>query len=117
MWFTKKIKNNIGTTIFLIIILFYIVSSYYGSIKYKKNREIDFHSNYKGIIIKKYRQKGGVILFYKDLTNFNCYQINPSDELIEKCNIGDTIIKLKNSNLCLLINKNKNLKVECYFLE
>ncbi|SNR73620.1 hypothetical protein [Flavobacterium sp. ov086] len=117
MWIIEKIKNNIGTSIILTFILFCIVSSYFGDKKYKENRLMDYYSSFTGIIIKKYRQKGGVLIFYKDLTTFKSYQINPSDELIENCNVGDTITKLTQTNKCILKNKSKNLKVECYYVE
>jgi len=117
MRFTEKIKENWGKIIILIFVLFCIVSRYYGNKKYKEDRLEDYKANFMGIIIKKYRQKGGDIIFYKDLKTFEDHEINPSDELTENCNVGDTIIKLPRSNKCVLKNKGKNIKVECHYIE
>ena len=77
----------------------------------------DYKSGYTGVVETKFRQKGAVIIFYKNLKTLEELQINPTDELAENCNIGDTITKLPNSNYCILKNKRKNIKVECYYVE
>lgn len=117
MWIAEKIKNNIGTWLILIFILVCVFFNYFGNKKYSKDRLADYKSNYTGVIVKKYRQKGGAIIFYKDLKTSENFQINPADELVKNCNIGDTIIKLSKSNNCILKNGRKKIKVECYYVE
>jgi len=117
MWVTERIKNNIGTSIIITFVLFCIIFSYFGNKKYKEDTLRDYNAGFTGVIIKKYRQKGGDIIFYKNLKTMKEYEINPSEELAENSNVGDTIIKFPQSNKCILKNRGKNIKVQCHFIE
>jgi hypothetical protein len=80
----------------------------------KKHDDERFKSEYKGLIIKKYRQRGDIII-YRDLKNNIEGVIYATSELNENSNIGDTIIKLPNSNLCIVKNKTEQFNGTCYF--
>ena len=116
MWITEKIKNNIGKTIIFVFVVFVIISKKYTDRIGEKNLENILKSKYKGVIVKKFRRRGDIIV-YKNLETNKLREIYATVVFDEKSKIGDTIIKIPNQNLCVIKNKNKNIKVKCYELD
>jgi len=116
MWITEKIKNNWGKIIIIIFIIFVFVSKRYIDKIGEKNLKNLFKSEYKGIVKDKYNYRGLTVVCF-GLLGYNDWNINSTEELYKNSTIGDTIIKIANSNLCIIKNKNKSIKVDCYFIE
>lgn len=115
MTFIERIKKEIGSLIILAFILFLIIGNHYGNIKQTKYRKEFKKSKFTGIITQKYRQKGAVIFFYRNVETNIETQINPSDAFANSAEINDTIIKLPDSNECIIKNSNKLIKVVCEY--
>jgi hypothetical protein len=116
MWFTEKIKNKSGTIIIITFIIIVSISKFFTDKIGDKNLQDTYKSEYKGIVLKKYEYRG-LTLIYKNLKTYEESPINATEILYENSNIGDTIIKIPNSNLCIIKNKCKSIKVECYYME
>lgn len=111
----ELIKNNQGTTIIVLFIIFVIVGKNYSDKIGLQNDKRFIQSQFKGIIIKKYRQKGGNIIFYRDLKSNKEIEISASDELDSIAKIGDTIEKISNTNNCLIQKMMKKIIVKCKY--
>lgn len=96
----------------VITVLFYSIryTNRLGRI-HEKDR---FDNAFTGVITKKIRQRGDII-YYRDLSTKAINEINASEELNSNSTVGDTIIKLKQSNKCIIKSKSKNIIVRCYF--
>ena len=109
------IKNNQGISIIIILIIFIIAGkNYIDKIGLQNDKEFR-QSEFKGIITKKYRQKGGNGMFYRDLKSNKEIEISPSDELDSIAKIGDTIEKIPNTNNCVIQNIKKKKIVKCKY--
>ncbi len=75
-----------------------------------------FKSEYTGLVLEKIQYRG-LTIRYKNLKTKKDRDINSTENLFYNSNVGDTIIKIANSNLCIIKNKNKNIKLKCYELD
>lgn len=76
----------------------------------------DIESTFSGTIVEKYSVREGVgATFLKIKTSNNFIEINPSFLIVDYCQIGDSIIKLKNENICYIIKKN-GVKKKFYYV-
>lgn len=116
MRFTEKIKDNWGKIIILIFIIFVIISKSFTDKIEEKNLQDIYKSEYKGVVLKKEIYRGFTVT-YRNLKTYKERGINATEILYKNSNIGDTIIKMANSNLCIIKNKSKKIKVECYELD
>ena len=76
MWITEKTNNNWGKIIIILFIIFVFISKSYTDKIVEKNLKNRHELGFKGIIIKKYRQKGGDILLYKDILSNKIIEIS-----------------------------------------
>ncbi len=92
--------------VFILIILPFLsrIAEYYSN---KKN----YGSEYKAIILKKEYYRGSLNLTYETINKKNKQIVSVNDSLYNLSELGDTIIKLKNSNKCILIKKDTIYKL------
>lgn len=117
MTLRKIIYKNTGSLLILAFITFCIIFNHYGNLKQTHFRKEFKESKFIGIITKNYRQKGGTILFFKNIETGIETQLNPSDTLAEIAKISDTIIKLENLNECIVKNTGKRIRIVCEYEE
>ena len=116
MSFRNLITKNQGIVIIIAFIIFVFVGKHFtDKLKKRDNNEL-FNSEFRGLIIKKYRQRGDIII-YRNLKNNIEGEIYATSELNKNSNIGDTIIKLPKSNLCIVKNKTELFNGPCYFID
>ena len=116
MWITEKINNNWGKIIIILFIIFVFINKSYTDKIGEKNLKDKLEFGFTGIILNKFRHRGDIIVYKNLFTNVK-REIYATSGLNDNSNIGDTIIKLPKSNLCIIKNKKKSIKVECYYLE
>lgn len=97
----SKIKKEYLVLMGLILIG---LSPFYSRIiEFYSNKEI-YESQYKAVIVKKSYYRGSLNITYKALNSGERESIiSVNDSLYKLYSIGDTIIKLKNSNKCRLL--------------
>ncbi|TPG41672.1 hypothetical protein [Flavobacterium pectinovorum] len=110
------VKNNKGKIIILIFIGLVLIGKHFTDQIGEKNLQDIFRSEYKGLVLKKFRRRGNIILC-KNLVTNKSTEIYATRILNKNSSIGDTIIKIANSNLCIIKNKRKNIKMKCYELD
>ncbi|MDX6183969.1 hypothetical protein SGQ44_17030 [Flavobacterium sp. Fl-77] len=114
----RKIRyKNIGILLILAFVTFCIIFNHYVNLKKEKYRKEFKESKFIGIITKNYRQKGGTILFYKNIETGIETELNPSDTLADIAKISDTIIKIENLNECIVKNMGKHIRIICEYEE
>lgn len=113
MWITKKIKSNFDIVVFTSIILILLLSNYFTSKKGYLEIQKAYKEEFKGIIISKFHRRGEWII-YKDLVLDNEVKTYITLEFSENAEIGDTIIKLPNSNRGIIKNTGKSIEVKFY---
>lgn len=110
----KKGRKRLVVILVFILISSLISTMIYTRILRNKNRREVFTQEFKGVIKKKFRQRGDIIV-YQNLKTNKEDEIYSSFELNENAEINDTIIKLPNSNNCIIKNGIKEVQVPCYF--
>jgi len=105
-----KIKYII--IIIIVLSLFFAVRE--SIIAGERNDKDKYNTSFKGVVVKKVRRRGDII-FYKNFTSHQIGEIYASGELQDNSIVGDTIVKLENSNRCILKNGRKNISLKCYF--
>ena len=105
-----KIKNII--IIIIILSLFFAIRQ--SVIVGKRNDKNKYDASFEGIIVKKIRRRGDIV-FFKDFATNKVKEIYATSELNNNSKIGDTIVKLANSNKCIIKSRSKEIIVERYY--
>lgn len=105
----KIILNTLLSSIFLFIVLF-LQRGCYESMRESRGerfRQEVFSENFEGIIIEKYKNRTSNL---KIKANQFIYERSfVTSELYNLSSLGDTIIKIKNTNKCYLIHNGKEV--------
>lgn len=97
----KKVFIIILVIISFLVFIYFIQSS--NQVKFVVR---DIHMDFKGVVIKKYSVRKGVEPTYlKVKTESNEIDIIPSYEIVDFANVGDSIVKLKDENICYVIKR------------
>lgn len=75
-----------------------------------------YYMSFTGKVTKKYTHRGAIIDYINSKTNQKD-RVLCTYELYINVNVNDTIIKMPNSNSCIIKNKLKNVKVDCYDID
>jgi len=98
----KKTITAFLLTISLLIFIYLIQSS--NGVKFVIR---DIHANFKGKIINKYTVRKGISPTHLKVKTMDSeIEINPSYIIVDYANIGDSIIKPKDDNVCIIIKSN-----------
>lgn len=98
----KKVLIKVITAISLLLFFYMLNSS--NQIKFVVK---DIQMNFNGVIVDKYTVREGVYpTFLKVRTDNDIIDISPSFKILYFAEIGDSIIKVKDENICYIINKN-----------
>lgn len=107
---TRVIKYVFIATVITVLFFSIRYTNRLGRI-HEKNR---FDNGFTGVITKKIRQRGDII-YYRDVLTNDISEIYASEELNINSEVGDTIVKLRESNKCIIKSKSKRIIVRCFF--
>ena len=99
-----KSKVLMKIVIALSLLLFFYILSSSNQVKFVVR---DIQMEFKGVIVDKYTVREGVYpTFLKVSANEKNLDINPSFQILHFADVGDSIIKIKDENICYVIKKN-----------
>lgn len=94
---------------YMMPVLFFLIFYYWPNDVNKKAIIMEIRSEYKGVVIDSLYNHGPV---YVVQAKNKIHKLTLMDSsFTANVNIGDTIIKFKNKNECLLLNKDKRINV------
>ncbi len=102
---TRKGINRFFFTLISIIILFFIID-YFSSTQNAKIKIKEIKKEIKGEIIDKYSVRDTPPTHLRINTSKGIISISPNQYLVKYANIGDSIYKMENSNIAIILKPN-----------